>query len=330
MKLKINLIKNQVPEKVDLPKTILRRRRIALFSALILSIVLLSLPLAYILHTMKKANTSLSKIAKKTVKLREKKKIAKHLIVKQKRRVEKPKKVSQQKKPEKVHPLPEKINSNRLTKQEKIKVNKKIEEIKKEVKREPVFSISLEFKDIPEKVEKQNETEVKIPPLPEIFKVKQPKKKRKLQKTPPFYLVTIKTLNARKLENFLKKKKIRYTKKSMIVNNGFKYDVYVGGFYSYPAIVEFAKALKRKKYHIYAIKNIDLLYFVCIDKNISSKKKDAYYKAWSKTHFKIIFTKKPQKLKIYIFTFTTTKRSIIYSLKRRGFYPIIKVVKHGA
>ena len=334
MKLKINLVKNQVPEQVDLPRPILRKRRIALFGAIILSVALLVLPLAYIFHTMKKPNIQLPQITKKTEKPKESKKIARNLVVKRQKRVEKPKETPEEKKlevaPSKPEKSPNKVSSKKPTKKQKIAENKEIEEIKKEVKSKPVFSIALEFESIPKRIEVQNETEVKIPPLPDVFKIKPQKKKKRVKKTPPFYLVTIKTIHAKKLESFLRRKKIKYTKKSLIVKSGFRYDVYVGGFYSYPAVVQFAKALKEKKYNIYAIKNINLLYFVCIDRNIGLKKREAYYKAWSKTRFKIIFIKKPQKVKMYVFTFTTTSRSIIYSLKRMGFYPIIKLVKHGA
>ncbi len=330
MKLKINLVKNQVPEKIDLPKPILRKRKIILLSAVLLSVVLLLFPLVYFMRTIKKPTITPPKIVRKIKKPNKKeKKIANNFVIKHKKETKKQKETPK-KQVKKVLTKPAKLTKKLFKEKEKTKENKRIEKIEKEVKNTPVFSIALEFENIPKKIEPQNQTEVKIPPLPEIFKIKPPKKKNKKRKTPPFYLVTIKTTRIRALQSFLKAKKIKYAKKSLIVNSGFRYDVYVGGFYSYPAVVEFAKALKEKKYNIYAIKNINLLYFVCIDRNIDTKKKEAYRKAWSRTRFKIIFIKKPQKTKIYTITFTTTNRSIIYALKRKGFYPIIKLVKNGA
>jgi len=177
----------------------------------------------------------------------------------------------------------------------------------------------------------QNETNEYIPPLPKIFKPKTEKRKIvKKKKTPPFYLIKIRTTRFKALEHLLKSKGIKYGKKQFMIKKGYIYDVYVGGFYSYPQTIEFAKALKKRGYKIYSIDNIKLLYFVCIDKNISENKKEAYEAAWHKTKFRILFIKKPKLVKIFIFTFATANKPIINTLKKSGFYPIIKQIKNGA
>jgi len=317
--IEINLIKNQVPESVDIPKKLLKKRKFTRLSALLLAIVV-SLSIAfYFLKSIKNRVTTEKTVSpkvritkeSKTPNIKEQKIANKNTEEKKERHV-------------KLKKNKQKIGTSNTNNQ------KQVEKIEKAIENEPIFTIALQFESIPKKKTVEN-VSVQLPPLPEAFLAKQKKNKKvKKKKTSPFYLVKLKTTNPKRVSKILKNMGIKYSKKRIKTKEYSLYDVYVGGFYSYPQLIMFSKALKLKGYKIYSFKNINLLYYVCIDTGVNEEKMIAYKKAWSKTKFKILFLKRSIPKYVTVFTFTTANRNIINSLKKRGFYPIIRRVKNGA
>lgn len=317
--IEINLIKNQVPESVDIPKKLLKKRKFTYLSALLLAIVV-SFSIAFYFVRSFKNKITLEKTVSPKI----------HIVKESKtQNVEKQKIAAKSAEEKKEKHAPLKENKQRVV-ASNTNSQKQIEKIKKIAENEPIFTIALQFESIPEKKAVENKT-AQLPPLPETFLAKQKKnKKAKKKKTPPFYFVKLKTTNPKQVSRILKNMGIKYSKKRIKAKEYSLYDVYVGGFYSYPQLIMFAKALKLKGYKIYSFKNINLLYYVCIDKGVNKEKMLAYKSAWSKTRFKILFSKKSVSKYVTIFTFTTANNNVINALKKKGLYPIIRRIKNGA
>ncbi len=309
--IKLNLIKHNLPEKIDIPEKYKKTKKIALGVALALIAIFLIIGSYQTLKLFKKV---------KKIPI-VKPKIEKH-IVKKKAIIPKHK-PSKHAKTQKTQP-----EENKKSKKEQKTKKEEVEKLIKKSESAPIFSIEVAFTTIPKKPEPDNTTKL-LPPLPAQFTIKQPKPKPK-QKPLPIYAVTIKTSNPSVAIRILKSNKIEYKLSKKAIIKGFVYDVYVGGLTSYNATLKFAKALKARGYNVYAITNINLLYYCLIDKSIDSRKKIAYKKAWSKTVFKIIFKAKPKKSFIWYIRFSTPSKAIIKTLKKYGYYPIIKTVKNGA
>ncbi len=320
--IEINLIKNHVPENVDIPEKLLKKRRIVHLSVILVTVVVSIIALFYLAKTFKNKITLKTTIPSKT-------NIAK---TKEKTHVKNKEKIARKTKEVKEKTIPLKTPKNEETKQKAIpKINNQqvLKEIKKRAESEPIFTITLQFESIPEKktVEQEN---AQLPPLPKVFLPKRKKKKTNKKSTSQFYVVKIRTNRPNEVSRILKKLGVNYSKKRIKTKVSSLYDVYVGGFYSYPQLVMFAKALKLKGYKIYSFKNINLLYYVCIDKGVDKKKMLAYKNVWGKTRFRVLFLKKNITKYVTIFTFTTTNSAIINSLKKRGLSPIIRRIKNGA
>ncbi len=312
----INLIKNQVPEEADIPRKLLKRRKfIYIFIVISLSVILV-VPLIFI----KQSLMNLLSFKMTTKVLVQKQHTEGNGLIK---------KVKKEKKVENVN-LSRKKQVIEEKKKPVVSKKEKVENIEKEAKNQPIFSIALEFENIPKK-ETTKEINNKLPPLPPVFTKKQNKEtSKKTKKNPPIYFAKIVTRNPKRVAKILTRLGIKFSKKQVEVKSSYTYDIYVGGFYNYPKTLAFAKALRLKGYKIYSIKNLNLLYYVCIDKNVSKKKMLAYKQAWGKTKFRSVFIKNELKIHKTIFTFTTPNKSIINALKKRGVYPIIKAIKNGA
>ncbi len=306
----INLIRNQVPEEADIPRKLLKKRKIIFISIIISLSVLLITPLIFIKQPL---------INLLTLKTQPKILVQQH--VNRKKIINKKTKNTN---------LSSKKQTIRKKNQPGIPKKVKVENIEKEIKNKPIFSIDLEF----EKISTKKTTKIsnnKLPSLPFVFTKKQNKKTlKKPKKNLPIYFAKIVTKNPKRVRKILKSLGIKFSRKRIKVKSAYTYDIYVGGFYSYPQTLEFTKALKLKGYRVYSIKNLNLLYFVCIDKNVNNKKMLAYKRTWGKTKFRTIFIK--NKLESYktIFTFTTPNVSVINALKKRGVYIIIRAIRNGA
>ncbi|WP_025270546.1 hypothetical protein [Hippea sp. KM1] len=320
----INLIKNQLPTKIDLPASIKLKQRILIFSIIGLAILML-LPAGY--YTSKLIKTTKAPQKKITVQKEE------HIESKQKE--EKTTEVKEHKEEHKQkHPINHKQKETVHKEEKPLKAE---EEHQKPAQthialppQDALFKIEIALEDIPQNTFKDNLSQ--LPPLPKSLKPQiQPKDNKTTKKAPsPFYEVKIKTYREKQLKALLKKLNVSYKEKAKKIKASTKYDIYVGGLYSYPDTLKFANILKSKGYKVYSITNINLLFYVCVDKMVNKNKAYAYKKAWSKTKFKIILKKRYTKKTLYEFTFTTTDKTIIKTLKKNGFWPIIRLIKNGA
>ncbi|AEA34296.1 hypothetical protein [Hippea maritima] len=300
--IRLNLIKNQLPIEIDLPKSIKNRQK-AFIAAVGLSILILLAPAAYyIFKLIKTTNKQPEKVTLK---------------------VEKPGKKEAKTKPP-------------ISLQQKKSKPKKEVQTKKAVNFKPLkgalFKIEIALEDIP-KNSFSNQTTTALPPLPPSLKPLPPKQKidnKTKQNKSQIYEVKIKTPYKTKLQNLLNKLGIHYTTKSFKKNSKTIYDVYIGGLYSYPDVLKFAKILKSKGYRVYSITNLNLLFYVCVDKKVNKKKAVAYQQAWAKTSFKLILKKRTTQKTYYEFSFATEDKNIIKTLKKNGFWPIIRQIKNGA
>ncbi len=198
---------------------------------------------------------------------------------------------------------------------------------------EPVFSVQITLENIPKPIKKQQLSTPEpaflkphiLPKKQTAKKVRKPKKRKV-----PAYRVIVTTTNVAELKQLLSKMGITaYSYKRVVVKRYNTYDIYVGGFDSYPALVEFAKALKKKGYRIYGAANFNLLFYVCIDRNVSEELKKRYLLVWSHTPFKIVTKQHTHAVYAYRFVFVTNANNVKL-LKKRGYYPIIRKVDRGA
>ncbi len=375
----INLVKNQVPTRLDLPK---RKKSIKpLLVATIAVIVLLSVASFAVYHFFKisiesrlhhiviKDNKSKVALAKKKNEHKQKserktkKRMAakneqtskKHTVHREqvalkkqsnkrqklaKRATEKQKKhqievTAPKKKPGNSHQ--EKAAEGHQIKVEKLPKKPKVEaksSLKKQfpVEIEPVFSLNIELEKIPKPIKKIKKKQINISFFApdNVTKKLNPSQTAKKKKRKPLYKVVVRTLKASSLKRFLEEHKIPFTYRKKLFKHYTTYDIFVGGFDSYPYLVKFAMDLKKRGYTIYSVVNMNLLFYVCIDKNVSGKVKDRYLSVWSKTPFKVVVKPVEHKIYGYIFRFETGDKKVIELLKKRGYYPIIISSKNGA
>ena len=314
----INLKKTQVPTEIDIPKKYKRPKFLIVAVAIFITILILLSASIYILKQKTKTQTT-----------KQKQTIHKIQTPKEKPEIKEEKKVKetenkpQQKQHGAIKHKPEHTQQKKPRKEEK----NNAENIAK-LSQEAIFKINLNFENVPLKKSTNNDNFT--PPLPEQLKVKKKPKKKPKQKS-TIYEITIRTTRIKKLKSILHTFNIKEFKQSSKPISTIKlYDVYVGGFYNYSKILEFSKVLKRKGYRVYTIKNIKSLYFVLIDKNINEAKRIAYQKAWSRTPFKIYFKSKKKTKLQYTVQFASPSKELIKTLKKNGFYPIIKPIRNGA
>ncbi|WP_026939628.1 hypothetical protein [Hippea alviniae] len=307
----INLKKSQVPSEIDIPRKY-KKPKIVVFIGIIIGITIVILAVSvYLLKSITEKPIPTTHIA-----THKEKPIHKEEIKKQE--------IKLKHKPAIKH---QQITKKEKTTKKQTKVS--VKEIQ-EKQQEAIFKISLNFENLPKR-SSIKQKEAYTPPLPPQLKPKEKPKKKTEQSKSVIYEITVKTTRMDRLKSILNSFGISEFKVSSKPVSTIKlYDVYVGGFYSYPKILEFAKVLKKKGYKVYAIKNINLLYFALIDKNIDKTKKIAYAKAWSKTPFKLYFKPKRKTKLIYTVKFASPNTQLIKTLKKSGFYPIIKPIKNGA
>ena len=213
------------------------------------------------------------------------------------------------------------------------KTDKKDKKIIKELENQdiPVFSLNIQLEDISKPDNKSTAAEEKKLPVINAS-LTNSKRCLKKQRSNEKVVLTVKVETNRftKLKNMLKNMNIKYVTEKVIYKKVCRYDIFVGGFDSYSSIVKFSRDLKAKGYNIYKIVNLDLLFYVCIDRNVKEEKKVRYMDVWSKTTFKIIAKKHKKVYYRYKFTFDASQKDINL-LKKNGYYPIIlSQAKNGA
>ncbi len=335
--IKINLIKTQVPTKIDLPKkkkspTLIIKLVLSAFFAFVLLIVgvyfvfikgsekiEVKKPSGYAPKSnltnrvvKEKNNQSVVKINKKQAGSKNKKVVLKR---------EKKKQVTATKP---VSTVKRKINKPKkavLKKEKKV-----VENIKNRVF--PVFSLNIKLSNIPKPIKKKsiqnslyNEIIADNSSLDNTSSTAKRGVASKKQTNNQLY-VKIRTKSLFLLKKYLGKMKIEYKVKKQVYRTIKTYDIFVGGFDSYPKLAKFALDLKSKGYVVYKVVNMNLLFYVCIDKNVSESMKNRYVAVWSKTPFRIVTLKHKKTEYIYVFTFKCNKKQFKL-LKKRGYYPII-------
>lgn len=313
----INLKKNQVPTQIDIPKKYRKPSIIFIFTISVFLIGIVGITIYYLLflsspkHIIITNNLPEKNVQIKKITLLKTKKNHKLSIQK-----ENPQKISIKQKPKNTYKT---IQPKEKQFKNPIHINSQ----------QAIFKIALTF----EKIQPQTKTSTPplSTPLPKQLSPTPPKKEKKVNNPSVIYQITVKTKNIFLLKKILDKFNVQ--KVSIIskpISTEVLYNVYVGGFYSYPKILKFAKVLKSKGYKTYGIKNINLKYYVLIDKLISIAKKRAYQKAWSATPYNIFFKKIKIKKLLYIARFVSPDYHLIKVLKKRGFSTIIKKIENGA
>ncbi len=336
--IKINLIKTQVPTEIDLPKRKRNPKFIVKLLLAILAIVVLLIVGIYFVFIK-----GSEKIVVKEPKVHIVHKRLTKEIVKAKKKVEFVKKSTESLK-EKKNIIVKEKKTQTLLKKRAIAENKKLQEQKKRLenkkimerlKKMPaaVFSLNIKLSKIPKPIKKQTtQNSLYNEIVADNFGFDNTSKKTNVTKQngEALFSVKVRTKSPLLLKKYLKKMKIKYKIKKEVYRILKTYDIFVGGFDSYPKLAKFAVDLKSKGYSIYKITNINLLFYICIDESVNEKMKEKYIAVWSKTPFKII-TKEHKKTRyIYIFNFKCSKKQFNL-LKKRGFYPIIlSKVKSGA
>ncbi len=300
--IEINLVRNNIPKKLDVPG----RRSVLLYIFTGVFLLMLFI-VGYVLfstsppqvkpvelhvkHSVREAekNGSRSKVKPNPVK--------KKSVVNEKLSSERHRKVTYVKRKKEKEKEKEEKNKTLTV---RVHVEKKVGNNKPLL----LFVISVPL----EKMKRGNVgvEKLALPPPPEVVKVK-----------------VIGVPNAERLKAILKSKGVSFTVKSYVLKKLSYYDVYVGGFGDYKTTVEFERALRKKGYNIYAVKNISLLYYVCIAHRVPEAVKNRYVELWRKTRFKVIAINVFSKT-VYGYTFRfEIPLSFIKFLKSKGYSPII-------
>lgn len=293
----INLIHNQIPNEIDIPRSKSNYKRLllislfSLFSLMLLFFVFYSSTLHYLKNKTNSiktiSNEKISKIAKPSHK-----KIEKKLKIK----VDKSKKM-QVKTSEANQPDGQRLISNK-----------------------PAFSVNVALSNMAVKTVKKMEHTTPVVVSAVVSKQPENNKTTKIRKK--LYNVTIITKchkQTNKLKKLLNDRNITSKTAKKKYSSYTLYDVYVGGLSSYDETIKFKKALIKKEYHIYSIKNIDLLYYINIAKNINESLKNRYMALWKNTGFKIVLSKHTKKSYRYE-TECRLDKNLINLLKKRGYF----------
>ncbi len=335
--IKINLIKTQVPTKIDLPKKKKSPKfiiKLALSTFLAFVLLVVGVYFVFIKGSerieVKKplGYAPKSNLTNRVVKESSNQKVVK--INKNQVNSENKKAVSEKEKKKTVAAVnPAKSVNSKKNKPKKTvlkKEKKVVENIKNRVF--PVFSLNIKLSDIPKPIKKNNVqnslyNEI-IADNSSLDNLSTNAKKgviSKKQANNELY-VKVRTKSLFLLKKYLGRMKIKYKVIKEIYRILKTYDIFVGGFDSYPKLAKFALDLKSKGYVVYKVVNMNLLFYVCIDKNVSESMKNRYIAVWSKTPFRIIAVEHKKTEYIYVFKFRCNKKQFKL-LKKRGYYPII-------
>jgi len=335
--IKINLIKTQVPTQIDLPK---KKKSPKLIIKLVLSTLFVFIVLVVGVYfifikgsekiEVKKplGYVTESRVTNRVVKTNNNQKVVK--INKNKTGAEN-KKATAKKEKKKEAAAAKSISSTKkmINKPEKA-ISKKEKKIVENIKNRifPVFSLNIKLSDIPKPIKKKNiqnslynEIIADNSSLDNASTTEKKEAVSKKQANRELY-VKVKTRSLFLLKKYLGKMKIKYKVKKEVYKTLKTYDIFVGGFDSYPKLAKFALDLKSKGYVVYKVVNMNLLFYVCIDRNVSESVKNRYVTVWSKTPFRIVAVKHKKTKYIYVFTFRCDKKQFKL-LKKRGYYPII-------
>ncbi len=322
----INLIKNQVPTQIDLPKKKRNYKKISIF---VFFGILFAIGLYFVfVYEISRVSIIGKNVVPKTKLYKSEVKRSKEI----ERNIEKkPKKIKKA-----VVKLPNKTNKSNKKEEEtqKAVILKNRETVKKIEKQNfPVFSLKIELENIPKpipRVDVRKDNNSLYKKLISSSKENVKKESEKPKNIHKKLYVEIKTRRYARIKHDLNSLKIRYKYKKIAYKQIIKYTIFVGGLDSYPKVVKFAKALKKKGYSIYKIVNMDLLFYVCIDKNIGEKKRNRYIDIWGKTPFRTVAVQHKETLYLYKFVFQCSKKTFNI-LKKKGYYPIIlSQTKSGA
>ncbi len=301
----INLVKNNVPIRIDLPR---RKKSHRFLTYWFLSAVCSIFIITVIVYSVyKKETNTAKKVSNKQEVTVEHKVTALH------------NKVS----------VDKKVSLKKIQHQAKTRNMKIIKRIEKHDM--PVFSLNIQLEDIPEPDNKKTVADrEKLPSINvSLAGSKADLEKQHLDKKTMLF-VKVETDKFTKLKSMLKDMNIKYSAKRIVYKKSYRYDIFVGGFDSYSSTVKFSRDLRTRGYNIYKIVNLNLLFYVCIDKGVNEKRKMRYIDVWSKTPFKIITKRHGKVYYRYRFIFNAMQKDINL-LKKDGYYPIIlPQTKNGA
>ena len=296
----INLVHNQIPNEIDIPRSKNNYKRLllislfSLFSLMLLLVVFYSFTAHYLKNKVNSIKTtSTERISKKHKPLHKTQKKLKIEVANSKKMHVKAPKTNQ--------PNKQRLISNK-----------------------PIFSFNVALSDTAAKPVKKREHTMPVLMSKRINK--QQKDNRTTKATKKLYNVIIITKHhtqTNRLKTLLNARNISSkTVKKAYMTKTF-YDVYVGGLDSYNETMKFKKALIKKGYHIYSIKNINLLYYINIAEHINKSLKNKYMALWSNTGFKIVAYKYTKKFYRYN-TVCKLDKNFINSLKKQGYFIKIK------
>ncbi len=315
----INLIKNQIPTQIDLPK---KKRNYKKISVFVILGILFAIGLYFVfVYEISRVSIIGKNVVPKTKLYKSAVKKSKEI---ERNIAEKPKKIKKA-----VVKLPNKtIKSNKKEEEAQKAVMLKNRETVKKIEKHnfPVFSLSIELENIPKPIPQTDVKKDKNSLYEKLINSSSKENVKKESEKPKNIhkklYVEIKTRRYTRIKHDLNSLKIRYKYKKIAYKQIMKYTIFVGGLDSYPKVIKFAKALKKKGYSIYKIVNMDLLFYVCIDKNIGEKKRNRYIDIWGKTPFRVVAIQHTEPLYLYKFVFQCSKKTINI-LKKKGYYPII-------
>jgi hypothetical protein len=336
--IKINLIENQVPTQIDLPKRKLNYKPLAVGFSVSLAVVAIVFIVVYFVFVHSFKQKDIVVVDKQKVHIEEKSKekpsikvVKKHKLehnAEQTKKAEKNKIIKEELKAIKkndsavfsfdikLEKIPKKDNGSSEIVLQDIAENKKLEEElvkKKEKKANNKIAVIKKVVDAKKHQEKKTKIKHKATPKP---------KSKNSNKALNSYYVKITTYKPKILKKELKKIKIKYKIKALDSQVFVSYDIFVGGFDSYKKLVRFSAALKSKGYHLYGIENIGLLFYVCIGRNVSETERNRFVAVWKHTPFRVIAKEKNIKKTKYGF-YMHADRQKIKLLKKKGYYPII-------
>lgn len=292
----INLVHNQIPNEIDIPKSKDGYKRLtlisifSLFSLILLFYIFYSFTAHYLKYKTNSIKTMSAEKISKTAK------IASKTQTKPKANI-----VKRDKIPAKIDKVKQPSINNTM--------NSK-----------PIFSFNVALNNMAEKPIKREKQKNHVP---KSYKIdKQKKSSRIIEAQKKIYSITIITrcrAQTNRLKKLLNSKNIISKTTKKLYRSKILYDVYVGGLSSYDETMKFKKALIEKGYSVFSIKNINLFYYLNIAKNIDESLKNSYMAIWNKTEFKIILYKHIKKSYHYE-TICRLDQDFINILKKRNYF----------
>lgn len=292
----INLVHNQIPNEIDIPKSKNSYKRLTLISIFsLLSLILLSyIFYSFTAHYLKYKTNSIKTMSDE--KVSKTAKTASKTQIKPKTNIMKKKKMP--------------------AKTDKVKQPN----ISKTTNSKPIFSFNVSLNNMAEKPIKKEKQ--KNPALKSNKTNEQKGNSKIVDAQKKLYSITIITkcrTQTNRLKKLLNSKNIISKTTKKLYRSKILYDVYVGGLSSYDETMKFKKALIEKGYSVFSIKNINLFYYLNIAKNIDKSLKNKYAAIWNKTEFKIILSKHIKKFYHYE-TICRLNQDSINILKKRGYF----------